>query len=99
MPLVSAAKMPRSVGSYVTASIRGVDRRRSADAEVAANLPADLLPLWEQVARRFSGSPDERAEAFMEYAHDHASEVVAAIQNDADAKLDAMIDEFERRVA
>jgi hypothetical protein len=91
---VSAA---RSLAGY-----RAADTLRERDEFAAANIPAALIPLWNRVKRQFRGSPEERAEKFIQYAHDHESEDLDAVVSAADRKLDAMIrahEAAERRAA
>ena len=92
-----AGKSGESRETRSLAAYRGWERRRERDEFVAVNVPADLLPLWERTKLQFRGTPEERLEAFLAYAHDHEGEGVAALADEADAKLEAMIREFQRR--
>jgi hypothetical protein len=69
----------------------GWERRRERDERVVQNLDPVLLPLWERTKGMFRGTPHERYEQFMQYVHDHPSEVVKASQDAADAWLDAQL--------
>jgi len=73
------------------AAYKGWDRRRERDEQVTVNLDPELLPLWKRVGVSFKGTPHERYEAFMQYAHTHPSEVIEAQVADADAAVEAMI--------
>ena len=77
----------------------GAEHRRERDEAVAVNIPLHLLSLWRRTKHQFKGTPHQRYEAFMQYAHDTEGEEMAALQEDADDKLAAMIREYERRVA
>ncbi len=60
------------------------ERKAESFGEVQSNLPPDLVPLWKKVGRAFPVSPAMRAgrismtEAFLQYAMEHPSEVIAA---------------------
>ena len=84
--------MSRSV-----AARRGWDRRRENEERVTVNIAPDLMPLWERVRWGLKGTPQERLEAFEAYVHDHPSEVTQALQDAADAKLHAELDEADAR--
>lgn len=75
------------------------DRWRAVQEEVAGNLPADLLPLWEMKKEHYVGTADERTEDFLQYAHEHPMEAVAAMADEADRKLDEAIRAYEGRQA
>lgn len=92
-----AVKVSRGVRSV--AAFRSWETRREHDEFVAVNIPADMLPLWERSKLQFKGSPESRLEAFMAYAHDHEVDGIAAVIDEADAKLDAMISEYQGRAA
>jgi len=62
---------------------------------VVANLPADLVPLWHRVKRSLRcRTPDHCAELLVEYAHEHPTEAVRAMGDEAESKL---ADLLERR--
>jgi hypothetical protein len=70
------------------------ERRSESDDEVRANIPAELVALFERVKRGIKGSVREtRTEAFLRYAEEHPGEVLAAI----DDKTDAVIRDLERQ--
>lgn len=84
------------------ASLRGIikptraERRSESDGEVNANVPAELVPLWERVKRRIKGSTRQsRTEAFLHYAAEHPREVIEA----QEGGIDATIRELERQQA
>lgn len=82
----------QSLGAY-----RSWETRRERDEFAAANIPTDLIPLWEKTKLNFRGSPEQRAQKFVEYAHDHEDEGVEAIIDESDRKLEAMIRAREAR--
>jgi uncharacterized FlaG/YvyC family protein len=68
------------------------ERRQESDDEVRQNIPEDLAPMFERVKRSIKGSARiSRTEAFLQYAEEHPSEVLDAI----DDKTDALIRELE----
>lgn len=84
----------RSVGAA-----RGWETRRQNDERVTVNLPPDFLPLWSRIKTQFRGSAQEREEAFLKYAYEHAGEVEHAIDLEAEATLAGEIARFERQPA
>lgn len=82
----------RSLAGY-----RAAETRRERDEFATANIPDDLLPLWEKVKLNFRGTPEQRAEKFIQYAHDHEDDSIEAVSSAADRKLEAMIREHEAR--
>jgi hypothetical protein len=90
----SSADRSRSVSAY-----RGWDKRREHNEAVLVNLDLDLRPLWNRVHTAFQGTPEERLRAFEQYAHDHPGEAWEALQEDADARLEAMLATRQRRKA
>lgn len=70
------------------------ERRAESDDEVRANLPTELVALFEKVKRGIRATAREsRTEAFLRYAEEHADEVLSAI----DDKTDAVIRDLERQ--
>jgi len=65
---------------------------RQNDERVTVNLEPHLLPLWRRVKGGLAGdTPHARLEAFQRYAHEHEGEDMAAMQAEADAKLERML--------
>ena len=82
------------------AAYRGWEKRREHDEAVTVNLPADMLPLWEKAKGQFKGSPDERREAFLQFAHDQGDgAVIEALIDASDARLAGMLREYRARFA
>jgi len=88
---MSRTSAARSLGGY-----RAAETRRERDEFAAANIPDDLIPLWNKTKLNFRGSPEKRAEKFIAYAHDHENESLDATIDEADRKLEAMIRARER---
>jgi hypothetical protein len=78
-------------------SYKGWERRRENDERVTVNLPADFLPLWDRIKLNFKGTPEQRAESFLHYAHEHGSEVEWAVEEEACAKLEREIAGYQAR--
>lgn len=77
----------RRFGHYGTR--RGAEHAREREEQAEVNIPPDLLPLWRRTRRQFRGTPHQRYEQFMQYAHDSGErEAMGALQDDADAKLE-----------
>jgi hypothetical protein len=72
------------------------ERRSESDDEVRANIPDDLVPLFNRVRGQIKGSARKsRTEAFLEYAEQHPQE---AHSNEAvDAEVDRLIAELRER--
>jgi hypothetical protein len=61
----------RSVGRS-TAAKRSAERRSESAEEVAANIPPELVPLWERVARSIHAGPRmSRTEAFLRFVEEN----------------------------
>ncbi len=62
--------------------------RAESDDEVLANIPSDLVALYERVKRLIKPTPRmSRSEAFLKYAETHPDEVLIASQDVADARV------------
>ena len=75
----------RSVAGYKSAATRA-----SRDAQVAGNISAGQVALWNRVKGQFRGSMEQRTRGFKQYVHDHPREANAALQDHADRKVAAM---------
>ncbi len=70
------------------------ERRSQSDDEVRANIPDDLVPLWERVKRTIRGSDRmSRTEAFLHYAEEHPREILQVLED----KTDALVRDMEAR--
>lgn len=78
--------MSRSRAAY-----RAADTRREREEAVTVNLPPDLLPLWDKVKASFSGAPDARREAFLQYAHEHGKEAIEALDAASAIRVAAIV--------
>ncbi|HEY6459058.1 MAG TPA: hypothetical protein VIY73_02875 [Polyangiaceae bacterium] len=68
--------------------------RSQSDDEVRANIPDDLIPLWERVKRSIRGSDRKsRTEAFLQYAEEHPHEILEMLED----RTDALVQELEAR--
>jgi hypothetical protein len=73
------------------------ERRGESDDEVRANIPADMVPLFEQVKHKIKASPRaSRTEVFLRYAEEHAGEIVEAIEDVSERRVAELIAERER---
>ena len=73
---------------------KGRVRAQESDDEVLANIPPELVYLFERVKRQIKGADRlTRTEAFLQYAHDHPDEELAALED----RTDALIAELEAR--
>jgi hypothetical protein len=71
-----------------------VRRISESDDTVAANIPPEMLLLWERVKGRIRGTDRmTRTEAFLAYAHDHPGEILEAQEDQADV----LVRELEAR--
>lgn len=65
--------------TYGHAPKTSTERRQELDDYTRANLPKSHWPLWEEVKSAFQrGTPDQRAERFMEYVEENPSAVLEA---------------------
>ncbi len=61
-----------------SSSSRRAERASESDDAVRANLPAELVPVFDRVRRQIHESARRtRTEAFLEWAHDHPGDVLA----------------------
>jgi hypothetical protein len=67
-------------------------QRRESDDEVRANLPAELVPVFDSVAKRIRGNARKsRTEAFLEWAEENPGEVLTIQQDQADRDVAELI--------
>lgn len=70
------------------------ERSQEDDDRVRSNLPAELVPVFDKVAKRIKGSAKRtRTEAFLEWAEENPDEILAVQQAEADAALRALLKE------
>ncbi len=75
-------------------TVRTTKRERSQedDDAVRSNLPAELVPVFNVVAKRIKGSARRtRTEAFLEWAEENPDEIIAVQQAEADQYLKDLI--------
>lgn len=75
---------------------RGWEHRREKDERAQVNIPPEFHGLWNKLKSRFKGTPDQRAEQFMEYVEEHPDENIEWLQENADREVAKMTREFER---
>jgi len=62
-------------------------RLSELDERVLAELPEDHRALYLRVRRGLKGTPRERADAMLQYAHEHPLEVLESIEQEAEAAV------------
>jgi hypothetical protein len=98
--LTGTPRAPRAAQSHRhgVAARKGWEKRKERDECVESNLPPHLVPLWEKVkhGRAFTGVTCDRAtELFFEYVEAHPKEASRAYIDEADARLEREIKEYE----
>lgn len=64
------------------------ERAHEDDDAVRRNLPAELVPVFDAVAKRIKGSPKKsRTESFLQWAEENPDEIVVLQQGEADQYL------------
>lgn len=72
------------------------ERRQESDDEVRANLPEELIPVFDATRKTISGSDRRsRTEAFLEWAEAHPEDVYVLQQESADLYLTKLLEEQE----
>jgi hypothetical protein len=69
----------------------GWEHRRENDERVLVNVAPEHRALFGLVKAGLRGSPDRRFESFEQYCHDHPGEAMAALQSEADDRLDELL--------
>ena len=73
------------------------ERREESDDAVRANLPADLVPVFDLVRKKIKAGPRRsRTEAFLEWAEENPGEIVAVQQAQADKDLAKLLEDEKR---
>ncbi len=73
------------------------ERRQEDDDAVRANLPPDLVPVFELVKKKIKAGPRRsRTEAFLEWAEENPGEIVAVQQAQAEADLAKLLADESR---
>lgn len=84
---------PAKLGSE-TARRRRIDSIEESDSEVVNAIPAELVPVWNAKKRSIAASARRsRAEAFLEWAHDHPADVLAILDRQFQADVDKLVAE------
>ncbi len=78
----------RNAGKTPAARATARERREEDDDAVRANLPSELVPVFDKVSRRIKGGPRRtRTEAFLEWAEENPDEIIGVQQEQADKDL------------
>jgi hypothetical protein len=80
----------RRAGKAPATKVRSTARERSQedDDAVRANLPPELVPVFDKVSRKIKGTPKRtRTEAFLDWAEENPDEILAVQQAVADKAL------------
>jgi hypothetical protein len=73
------------------------ERRSESDGAVVANIPEELIPLWNRVKQKIKGSDRRsRTEEFLQYVEENPDEVIDARQAYADRELDRELRQQQR---
>lgn len=84
----------RRAGMKIPERTTARERAQEDDDAVRANLPPELVPVFEKVRKKIKGGPRRtRTEAFLEWAEENPDEIVAVQQADADAYLRELMKE------
>lgn len=66
---------------------RGWEHRREQDERALNNIPPEHAGAWKKLKNLFKGTPDQRAEQFMEYLEEHPGESDTWLQDNADKEV------------
>jgi putative nucleotidyltransferase with HDIG domain len=89
-------KLASKVVAKLSPHQRGWEHRRENDERAQYNIPPEYHGLWNKLKSQFKGTPDQRAEQFMEYVEEHPDENIDWLQSHADREVAKMTREFER---
>lgn len=65
-----------------------LERKSESDDLVRANIPSDLIPLFERIKNKIRGNAKmSRTETFLHYVEEHPDEQLAAIEHEAHQQL------------
>jgi len=89
----------RVVARYLEAkgTSRGWEHRKEQDERAENNIPPEHQLFWRKIKNMFKGTPDQRAEQFMEYLEAHPGENDELLQQHADKGAAKAIREWERK--
>jgi hypothetical protein len=95
----ASLRIARVVARFLEAkgTPRGWERRKEQDQRAEVNIPLEHQLLWRKLKPQFKGTPDERAEQFMEYIEEHPGESEAWLQQHADKELAKATREWEKK--
>ncbi len=70
---------------------RRIEAIQESDSQVLQNIPPELVPVWRVVRGKIKSSPRRsRTEAFLEWAQEHAGDVLTIIDRQYQADVEAM---------
>ena len=73
---------------------KAVERRAESDDEVRGNLPAEFVPVFDQIKRKIKGSPRKtRTESFLHWVHENPGAVWEMRSGAADRDVEKLIRE------
>lgn len=76
------------------AAKRAAERRSESDDEVRANIPRELVPVFERVKRSIKPSDRRtRTEAFLQWVHDNEDEAHAVVFDQVDREVERLVRE------
>lgn len=79
-------------GKAPKARATALERSQEDDDAVRANLPPELVPVFEKMSRKIKGTPKRtRTEAFLDWAEENPDEILAVQQAVADKALREML--------
>lgn len=91
----------RVVARYLEAKATGPglgwERRKERDDWAEQGIPPEHQLFWRKIKNKFKGTPDQRAEQFMEYIDLHPGESEEWLAEHADQELAKATREWERK--
>jgi hypothetical protein len=77
---------------------RGWEHRKEQDERAQNNIPPEYQLAWKRLKNQFKGTPDQRAEQFMEYMEEHPGENDDLLQQRADKDVAKMQRDQQKQV-
>jgi len=77
----------RAKAKIAAGTPRGWEHRKEQDERAKNNIPREYWLTWEKLKGKFRGTPDQRAEQFMEYLEEHPGEDDEIAQQYADREV------------
>lgn len=99
MPLErSAIKIAALYQEALTPRQKGWEHRKEKDDFAEKNIPPEHVMLWRKMKNQFKGTPDQRAERFMEWLEGHPGEENEFLQDRADVDVRKLQREQQKQV-